>query len=184
MKISFGLYIYIAVGNFPFVVCNIFVLIRLLVARSHCCDSCACMHRSCSGCNKGMMNSEKYLDVLTKRVILDMARKFPEVSGIFQQDLAPCHTSQKVKNFINLNNISGLDWPGNSPDLNPIENFWSIIKIRLRRRDCITTVKLIEAIINCRYRDPQIQENCKKLINLMPKRVKSVLTSCDGHIRY
>ena len=32
-------------------VCNIFVLIRLLVARSHCCDSCACMHRSCSGCN-------------------------------------------------------------------------------------------------------------------------------------
>ena len=32
-------------------VCNIFVLIRLLVARSYCRDSCACMHRSCSGCN-------------------------------------------------------------------------------------------------------------------------------------
>ena len=30
---------------------NIFVLIRHLVARSHCCDSCACMHRSSSGCN-------------------------------------------------------------------------------------------------------------------------------------
>ena len=47
----FGLYINIVVGNFPLVVCNIFVLIRLLVARSHCRDSCACMHRSCSGCN-------------------------------------------------------------------------------------------------------------------------------------
>ena len=66
---------------------------------------------------EGIMNSEKYLDVLTKKVIPEMARKFPEGSGIFQQDLAACHTSRKVKHFINLNNISVLDWPGNSPDL-------------------------------------------------------------------
>ena len=71
---------------------------------------------------EGMMNSEKYLDVLTKKVIPKMVRKFPEGSGIFQQDLAPCHTSRKVKNFINLHNISVLDWPGNSPDFHPIEN--------------------------------------------------------------
>ena len=131
-----------------------------------------------------MMNSEKYLDVPTKKVIPEMARKFPIGSGIFQQDLAPCHTSRKVKNSINLNNISVLYWPGNSPDLNPIENLWSIIKLRLRRRDCTTMVKLIEAVIDCWYRDPQIQENCKKLVDSIPKRVKSVLTSCGGHIRY
>ena len=71
---------------------------------------------------EGMMNSEKYLDFLKKKVIPEMARKFPESSGIFQQDLAPCHTSRKVKNFINMNNILVLNWPGNSPDLNPIEN--------------------------------------------------------------
>ena len=40
-----------AVGDFRFVVCNIFMFIRHLVARSHCRDSCACMHRSCRGCN-------------------------------------------------------------------------------------------------------------------------------------
>ena len=128
-----------------------------------------------------MMNSEKCLDVLTKKVIPEMAKKFPVGSGIFQQGLAPCHTSRKVKNFINLNNISVLDWLGNSPDLNPIENLWSIIK-RLRKRDCTTMVKLIEAIIDCWYTDPQIKENCKKLINSMPKRVKLVLTSHGGYI--
>ena len=105
---------------------------------------------------EGMMNSEKYLDVLTKKVKPEMARKFPEGSGIFQQDLASCLTSRKVKHFIDLNNISMLYWPGNSPSLNPIENLWSIIKLRLRRRDCTTMVKLIESIIDCWYRDPQI----------------------------
>ena len=133
---------------------------------------------------EGMMNSEKYLDVLTKKVIPEMARKFPEGSGIFQQDLAPCHTSRKVKNFISLNHMLVLNWPGNSPDLNPMENLWSIIKLRLRRRDCTTMVKLIEAINNCWYRDLSIQENCIKLIDSMPKRVKSVLTSCDSHVCY
>ena len=133
---------------------------------------------------EGMMNSEKYLDVLKQKVIPEIAKKFPEGSGIFQQDLAPCHTSRKVKNFFSSNNILVLDWPGNSPDLNPIENLWSIIKLRPRKRDCTTMVKLIEAIIDCWFRDPQIQENCKKLIDSMPKRVKSVLTSRGGHIRY
>ena len=131
-----------------------------------------------------MINSKKYLDVLAKKVIPEMARKFPEGSGVFQQDLAPCHSSRKVTNFINLNNISVLHWPGKSPDLNPIENLWSITKLRLQRRDCITMVKLIEAIIDCWYRDPQIQETSKKLIASMPKRVKSVQTCSGGHIRY
>ena len=80
---------------------------------------------------EGMMNSEKHLDALTKKVIPETARKFSEGSGIFQQDLAPCHTSRKVKNFINLNNISVLDWFGNFPNLNPIENLWSITKLHL-----------------------------------------------------
>ena len=133
---------------------------------------------------EGVMNSEKYLDVLTKIVIPEIERKFPEGSGVFQEDLATYHTSRKVKNFINLNNILVLDWPGNSPDLNPIENLWSIIKLHLRRRDCTTMVKRIEAIINYWCCDPQIQENCKKLIDSMSKRVKLVLTSCGGHIRY
>ena len=85
---------------------------------------------------EGMMNSEKYLAVLTKKVIPEI-RKLPEGLGIFQQDLAPCHTSRKVKNFINLNNILVLDWPGNFLDLNQIEN------VTLQRRDCTTMVKLI-----------------------------------------
>ena len=68
---------------------------------------------------EGMMNSEKDLDVLTKKVIPEMARKFPEGSRILQQDLAPCHNSEK---FYQFEQYFSVGLPGKSPDLNSIEN--------------------------------------------------------------
>ena len=40
---------------------------------------------------------------------------------IFQQDLAPAHTAKSIKTWFNDRGITVLDWPANSPDLNPIE---------------------------------------------------------------
>jgi len=45
-------------------------------------------------------------------------------------------------------------------------------------------VKVIEAIIECCYHDPQIQEDCKKLVDYMPKRPEMVLNNHGGHIHY
>jgi len=52
----------------------------------------------------GMMNSDKYMDVIQRKVIPHMREIFPEVGGIFQQDLAPCYASKKVKKFLQILN--------------------------------------------------------------------------------
>lgn len=45
------------------------------------------------------------------------------------QDGAPCHTVKLVKDWFEFCDIELLrDWAGNSPDLNPVETLWSIIK--------------------------------------------------------
>ena len=46
---------------------------------------------------------------------------------ILQQDNATCHDVNSVKSWAAEQNLQILPWPGNSPDLNPIEHIWDYI---------------------------------------------------------
>ena len=131
---------------------------------------------------QGMMKSDQYIEVIQQRVIPDMQKAFSNGNGIFQQDLAPCHSSKKVKKIFFDHSISVLDWPGNSPDLNPIENLWAIMKRRVKEHDCTTMTKLIEATVSVWYRDQEIKNMCEKLVISMPERIRQVTKSKGGHI--
>ena len=99
------------------------------------------------------MSSDKYIDVFENKVIPDIRWAFPDGGGVFQQDLAPCHSSKKVKTIFRKYKSNVLEWLGNSPDFNPIENLWAITKLRLQKLNCTTMTKLIKAIIQVCYRD-------------------------------
>ena len=82
----------------------------------------------------GTMDANKYMPIIKDKVVPGMKETFPDGDGTFQQDLAPCHRAKKVQQVFRDNGVVVLDWPGNSPDLNPIENLWAIIKQKSRKR--------------------------------------------------
>ncbi len=74
--------------------------------------------------------------------------------------------------------IPVLNWPANSPDLNPIENLWGIVKRKMRyarpnnAEELKATIRATWALIT--------PEQCHRLIDLMPKsknQIKSLLLS-------
>ncbi len=63
-----------------------------------------------------------YQDILEHFMLPSADQLFKDADFIFQQDLAPAHTAESTKSWLNDHGNGVLDWPADSQDLNPIEN--------------------------------------------------------------
>jgi len=133
----------------------------------------------------GTLNAARYIDEVLVPKLLPSARDMfhDEVDFIFQQDGAPCHTAKKCMNWFRDSNIELLSWPGNSPDLNPIENLWSRLKKAVAEKHPSNKQQLIEAIIQSWYHIIT-PENLRKLVESMPSRCKAVVAARGYPTRY
>jgi len=124
----------------------------------------------------GTVNADKYIKEVLQCKLVASARDIfgSDQPFIFQQDGAPCHTAKKCMSWFTENHIELLEWPGNSPDLNPIENLWSRLKRAVAAKHPSNKQQLIEAVINSWFRIIT-EDDLQKLVDSMPRRCEAVI---------
>ena len=114
--------------------------------------------------------------VLDRKMLKNMSK------AVFMQDGAPAHTSKKTQDWCKRNLANFWDkpqWPGNSPDLNPIEYLWGYLQEELNKMD--TAKSICDLKIQLESAWSSIKPNyLKALIDGMPERIKSCI-KLDGN---
>ena len=127
------------------------------------------------------MDSLVYVRILRENMN-DSARKMGLSEFVFQQDNDPKHTSKISKEFFQRNGIKLLEWPAQSPDLNPIERLWAYMKRKLKECPPKNIKELRATLLKIWNEIPK--SVCEKLVGSFSNRIEEVIRMNGCLTRY
>jgi transposase len=133
----------------------------------------------------GKMDQEYYKSILEDELMRTIEwYKLNPKKVIFQHDNDPKHRAKSVQEWLAKQPFEVLEWPAQSPDLNPIEHLWATLKRRLNKYETPPNGMLefwdrVQDVWNAITR-----EDCMRLVESMPRRVESVIKAGGWWTKY
>jgi transposase len=134
---------------------------------------------------EGRMDASLYVEILEDELQASIElMELEDGNFVFQQDNDPKHRSRLARDWFKNHNYEVMDWPSQSPDLNPIEHLWGHLKRQVHSYE--TPAKGVTEL----WDRVQIEwekipkEVCQNLIASMPSRIRAVLKANGGHTKY
>ena len=134
---------------------------------------------------EGGVDGQRYRDEilpLVNEIRLDFIVKNDGVEPIFMQDNASIHKAHATIDLLKKMDLIILNWPANSPDLNPIENIWSLLKNRIGKHFPKTREE-VKAAVEKEWnllKDTEMFDFVKS----MKERLQAVIDAEGGHTRW
>ena len=131
----------------------------------------------------GRQNALSYQDTLAEH-LLPSGPLIADRPWIFQQDNASIHVANSTLRWFEANEVTVLDWPSRSPDLNPIENLWGwLVRYVYRNGHQFRDTQELQFAIEESWAAVP-QKLLESLIDSMQNRLKAVILARGGSTRY
>jgi len=121
------------------------------------------------------LNAEKMKKIYQKALIPSAKCMYGANNDdwILQEDNDPKHRSRACKLWKEENGVVTLDWPSQSPDANPIENVWAVIKMKLQNKRPTHLKQLCRQIRQIWRSLPK--DYAENLVASMPRRCQAII---------
>ncbi|KAK3568277.1 hypothetical protein QTP86_002767 [Hemibagrus guttatus] len=130
----------------------------------------------------GTMNSAVYQKILKENVRPSVCDLNLKRTWVLQQDNVPKHTSKSTSEWLKKNKMKTLEWPSQSPDLNPIEMLWHDLKKVVHARKPSNVAEIQQF---CKDEWAKIPpQRCNRLIASYRKRLIAVVAAKGGPTSY
>lgn len=137
--------------------------------------------------DQGRMTGSKYITMILEPHLIPFWMKMMETLGLAEvmEDGAAVHRCAISKKYRQAHGLTSIPWPAQSPDLNPLENLWRILKHRISRRveGRPRSIDEMKALLQAEWEELDIS-TWKNMIESMPKRVQECIDAEGGSTHY
>lgn len=136
------------------------------------------------------LTASLYKDLLENKLLPAAEARYGAREWKIQQDNARPHTAKIVKTWLKRaqrdHHFSVMEWPVNSPDLSPSENFWWELKSYLSTQGTAPTTTALRARVDAavHYFNTERVHMFEHYFDSMPARLQAVIHAHGGHTSY